>query len=263
MSSDIAEFQKCLKRAKYVALLTGAGVSAESGIPTFRGEGGLWRRYSAMDLASPTAWKRDPGLVWEFYNYRRTIVRDKKPNPAHFAIARLETRIQKQGRFHLITQNIDDLHFAAGSKEVTRLHGSLWQVRCVECGKIMENRDVPITPAFAGSGSPDPSAITKKFGGEDLPHCKCGGILRPNVVWFGESLDPRDLERAYEAAQSCDVFIVVGTSLQVYPAAGLVPVAKSAGATLALVDLEIPSHAPVDFFFQGKAGEVMSQLVDY
>lgn len=263
-SSDINGFKQWLRASRHLTILTGAGVSAESGIPTFRGVGGLWRTYKAQELSSPETWARDPGLVWEFYHFRRELMGSKAPNPAHVAIAQAERRLVAEGAyFHLLTQNIDDLHLAAGSERVTRLHGSLWQVRCVGCGQVTENRDVPITPAFAGSGAPDPSAQARRFQQKDLPHCAaCGGLLRPHVVWFGESLAEADLEAAREAVRSCATFLVVGTSAAVWPAAGFVHSARRRGAVVAEVNPE-PSevNAICDFFFQGKAGEVLPELL--
>lgn len=258
------EFQAKLRGARKVAVLTGAGVSAESGVPTFRGAGGMWRRWDATSLATPEAWSRDPGLVWEFYNYRRQVVRDCAPNPAHYALAELEARLRDAGRtFTLVTQNIDGLHEAAGSKAMVRLHGSLWQVRCLRCEKVIENRDVPITPAFEGSGSPDPEAHARRFTEAELPHCACSGVLRPHVVWFGEMLAERDLVGAADAIDHCDVLIVVGTSAVVYPAAGFVPLAKRQGAVVAEVNVEPSAVNEVcDYFFAGKAGEVLPGLLD-
>jgi len=263
-SSDRQAFQRYLARASRVTILSGAGVSAESGIPTFRGAGGLWRTYRATDLASPDAWARDPGLVWEFYNYRRVIMGDKAPNPGHHALATFEQRWRDAGRhMRIITQNIDGLHTHAGSTHVLRLHGSLWQVRDIDTGAVYDNSDVPITPAFEGSGSPDPNAETRTFSEADLPRSPTGGILRPHVVWFGEGLDPEILDAAAKETAQCDVFIVIGTSAVVYPAAGLVPLARQAGAVVAEVNLErTPATDVCDFFFEGKSGEVLPELLD-
>ncbi|WP_437677618.1 SIR2 family NAD-dependent protein deacylase [Sorangium sp. So ce131] len=257
-------FQSTLARSKKIAVLTGAGVSAESGIPTFRGAGGLWRRYEATSLASPEAWQRDPGLVWEFYNHRRERALGCSPNPAHRALVRLEDRFRDAGgAFTLITQNIDGLHERAGSRNVVRLHGSLWQVRCLSCARVTENREVPITPAFAGSGSPDPEAGDRRFTAAELPRCPCGGVLRPHVVWFGEPLDAGDIAAATAAVEGCDLLIVVGTSAVVYPAAGFVPMAKRQGARIAEVNVE-PSAVTglCDFVFTGSAGEILPSLLD-
>ncbi|WP_437623682.1 SIR2 family NAD-dependent protein deacylase [Sorangium sp. So ce1151] len=257
-------FQSTLRRSRKIAVLTGAGVSAESGIPTFRGAGGLWRRHDAKSLASPEAWQRDPGLVWEFYNHRRERALGCSPNPGHRALAQLEARWRDAGgAFTLITQNIDGLHEQAGSRDVVRLHGSLWQVRCLSCGSVTENRDVPIAPAFAGSGSPDPDTRARRFTAAELPHCGCGGVLRPHVVWFGEALQQRDLTAAAAGVDGCDLLLVVGTSAVVYPAAGFVPLAKRHGALIAEVNVE-PSAVTglCDFVFTGGAGEVLPLLLD-
>ncbi len=264
-SNDLEAFQRWLVKGRSLTILTGAGVSAESGIPTFRGAGGLWRTYSAPALSSPDTWARDPGLVWEFYHFRRELMGSKSPNPAHFAIADIESRLTAAGaHFHLLTQNIDDLHLAAGSKNVTRLHGSLWQVRCVGCGEVTENKNVPITPAFAGSGAPDPATQSRHFSREELPHCKtCQDLLRPHVVWFGEALDSGDLKAAREAVRACSTFLVIGTSAAVWPAAGFIYEARERGAVVAEVNPE-PSEANAicDFYFQGKAGEILPKLLD-
>ena len=263
-SQEIEGFRRALGAARRVVVLSGAGVSAESGVPTFRGAGGLWRRWSAADLATPQAWSRDPGLVWEFYDYRRQRMAEVRPNPAHVALAAFEARWTAAGReFTLVTQNVDGLHELAGSVAVTRLHGSIWHVRCVHCGQVTANRDVPITPAFAGAGSPDPATKARWFGPGDLPFCKCGGLLRPHVVWFGESLNAKDIGDATEAASRCDVFLAVGTSAVVYPAAGLIPMARGAGAAVCEVNPEpTPMTRDVTFHFAGPAGEVLPGLLD-
>ena len=264
MSSDVSAFQDVLTKARFVAVLTGAGISAESGIPTFRGAGGLWRNFEAQEVASPHAWERDPGLVWEFYNYRRTLMREKRPNAGHYALAELERKLYDAGRrFHLVTQNIDDLHLDAGTQHVTRLHGSIWQVRCTGCYEVYINRDVPITPAFEGTGDPE-EADPKKFEAADLPRCPiehCRGILRPNVVWFGEALDHNDLDEGARAAMECDLFLVIGTSAVVHPAAQLVPVAKNSGAAVAEINAETTQVSELcDYTFHGNAGEWLPKL---
>jgi len=158
-SSDLAAFRKLLASAKSVVVLTGAGVSAESGVPTFRGAGGFWRQYQAQDLATPGAFYRDPSLVWEFYHYRREVMLSKSPNPAHLAIAECAERLKGEGRrLRVITQNIDELHTTAGTKNLLELHGSLFRVRCIDCGEVTENKDSPICKALEGRGAPDPDA---------------------------------------------------------------------------------------------------------
>ena len=228
-----------LGRAKRIAVLTGAGISAESGVPTFRGEGGLWESHRPEELATPQAFERDPGLVWRWYHWRRGLIADCPPNPAHKALLELE---QRGGNFTLITQNVDGLHRLAGSRRILELHGNLWWVRCTECGALYEERNLELaTP----------------------PQCReCGGLLRPHVVWFGESLDPDILEAAWTAAAKCQVMLVVGTSAVVQPAAGLASVAKQAGAFVIEVNLaRTPNSAEVDVSLRGKAGEILPELL--
>ena len=230
--------QERLLQARSVAVLTGAGVSAESGVPTFRGVDGLWRQYRAEDLATPEAFHRDPKLVWEWYDWRRQLIAKCQPNLAHYAIAFLERQAQK---FLLITQNVDGLHRLAGSIRMVELHGNLWRVRCLQEGKIMEKLDVPLQ-AFP-------------------PRCECGELLRPDVVWFGEALSSDALHQAFEAAESCDVFLVVGTSAVVQPAASLPMVARNKGAYVVEVNLEpTPVTAFAHEAHHGNAGEILPHL---
>ncbi len=202
-----------LRSARSVVVLTGAGVSAESGVPTFRGAGGLWRTYQATSLATPEAFARDPKLVWEFYNYRREVLAPLEPNPGHYAIAAMEARVPE---FTLVTQNIDNLHRIAGAKNLVELHGNIWRVRCTNSvcehsANAQENRDVPVSPL--------------------PPRCDaCDGLLRPHIVWFGEMLDPDVIRSALKATQACDFFIVAGTSAAVQPAAGMPLLARQEGA---------------------------------
>ena len=228
-----------LRQARSIAVLTGAGVSAESGVPTFRGAGGLWRRHRAESLATPEAFARDPKLVWEWYDWRRGVLADVKPNPGHFALAELEKR---SPNFTLITQNVDGLHELAGSCNVLRVHGSIWALRCLNCGREEENRQSPL--------------------GELPPHCACGGMLRPAVVWFGESL-PQDVWKQAEAtARACDLLLVIGTSAVVYPAAGLSQLAKSSGARVVEINIaETALSREIDEFLLGPSGEVLPQLI--
>ncbi|MBU1452034.1 MAG: NAD-dependent deacylase [Proteobacteria bacterium] len=229
-----------LALAGKVAVLTGAGISAESGVPTFRGPGGLWENHRPEDLATPQAFARDPELVWRWYNWRRGLIAGCAPNPAHLALAALEQRV---GDFTLLTQNVDGLHRLAGSRNLLEVHGNLWMVRCTVCGALYEER---------GLGLPA------------RPACRqCGGLLRPHVVWFGESLDSAILDRAWRAAAGCQAMLVVGTSAVVQPAAGLASVAKQAGAFVIEVNLEpTPNSREVDVSLMGKAGEILPQLVD-
>lgn len=194
-------------KALRVAVLTGAGISAESGVPTFRGEKGLWRQYRPEELATPQAFARNPKLVWEWYDWRRRLIARCEPNAAHRTLAEMEEFFP---HFTLITQNVDGLHQAAGSKRVLELHGNIWWVRCTAEGIVSENREVPLR--------------------EIPPRCKCGALLRPEVVWFGEPLPAHVLEAAYRASQRCDVMLVIGTSAVVQPAASLPIVALQKGA---------------------------------
>jgi NAD-dependent deacetylase len=181
-------------RPRRVVVLTGAGVSADSGIPTFRGPGGMWRNFRPEDLATPEAFRRDPATLWEWYEWRRGLVREASPNAAHRALARLSGAV-------IVTQNVDGLHTRAGSRDVVELHGSILRARCVREGTTTE-RDEPF------------DALP--------PHCECGALLRPDVVWFGEMLPEDAVGRAAVAVQGADLLLVIGTSGVVYPAAGFV-----------------------------------------
>ncbi len=233
------ELVKALTEAQRVAVLTGAGVSAESGVPTFRGKEGLWRKYSPQELATPQAFARDPKLVWEWYDWRRGLIAPLEPNPAHRFIARLEKEVP---HFLLITQNIDGLHQKAGSQKLVELHGNIWKVRCTREGTVTEDRRVPLP--------------------EIPPKCdSCGALLRPHVVWFGESLPVDALEEAMDAAENCDLFLVVGTSGVVYPAASLPQVARSHGALVVEINPEETPITPLAIWsLRGKAGEISRLL---
>lgn len=233
------ELRTLLKNARSVAALTGAGVSAESGVPTFRGNNGLWKQYRAEDLATPEAFARDPKLVWEWYDWRRGLIARARPNAGHYALAALE---QRTPNFALITQNVDDLHDDAGSSKVLKVHGSIWVVRCTGCGKERVDRSTPLR--------------------EIPPKCGCGALLRPGVVWFGEAL-PNDVWRqAEQAAESAEVFLVIGTSALVYPAAGLSAIAKRAGAKVVEINIaETPLSHRIETFLQGSSAELLPQLM--
>jgi NAD-dependent deacetylase len=235
--SQLKEF---IKTTSKVVVLTGAGVSAESGMPTFRGEDGWWRNYRAEELATPYAFARDPKLVWEWYDMRRKIIHDCKPNPAHETIAKMDGYFDD---FLLITQNVDGLHQRAGSssEHTLELHGNLWRVRCMEEGKTFDFMEVPLKSI--------------------PPICDCGALIRPDVVWFGESLPMGALEDSFNAAQACDVLFVIGTSGIVQPAASIPIVAKQNGAFLIEVNLEqTPYTELADHSFLGKAGEILPEL---
>jgi NAD-dependent deacetylase len=233
------EIINALRKARSVVVLTGAGVSAESGVPTFRGQEGLWRNYNPQELATPEAFNKDPTLVWEWYDWRRGLIAPLEPNPAHLAIAELEERSPS---FLLITQNIDGLHKKGGSKQMLELHGNIWNVRCVAEGNVTENHDVPLQNI--------------------PPMCSCGAMLRPHIVWFGESLDPHILHQSLQAIEACDFLIVAGTSAVVQPSASFPIMARERGATVLEVNMEpTPISSVVNSSLFGKAGELLPQLV--
>ena len=237
--SDLGLLKEKVAAAAAITVLTGAGISADSGVPTFRGADGLWRTYRAEDLATPDAFARDPRLVWEWYNWRRELIATKRPNPAHYAVAELERRHEQ---FWLITQNVDGLHRAAGSRKLSEIHGNIWQVRCTDCGSVEDNHDVPIALP---------------------PTCRqCRGLLRPHIVWFGESLSADDLSRCAAALRTCEVLLVIGTSGLVYPAAGFASVAKEAGAFVVEINLDAtPQSDLVDLALQGRAKDLVPLLL--
>lgn len=236
--NKIEKIRNKLKSSKKVVVLTGAGVSAESGVPTFRGKDGLWKNFRAEELATSEAFQRNPHIVWEWYDWRRQILSSIQPNPAHLVIAELEKKFKD---FTLITQNVDGLHTLAGSKNILELHGNIWRVRCTSCGNIEINKDVPI---------------------KILPLCRCGGLLRPDIVWFGEMLPEDVLNKAFNAAESCDFMLVAGTSGIVQPAASLAMIAKRNNAFVVEVNLEETQLSPdVDATLLGKAGEILPEFV--
>jgi len=230
-----------LAAARSVTVLTGAGISADSGVPTFRGPAGLWRTHRAEELATPEAFARNPRLVWEWYDWRRGLIAAARPNPGHDALAALERR---RDRFTLITQNVDGLHTEAGSRRLLELHGNIWHLRCTVCGDVSTDRRVPLP-------------LTPR-----LPSCvHCSGLLRPHIVWFGESLDPAVMQAAVEAAMSCEVFLVVGTSGVVQPAASLASMAREAGAWVMELNPERSATAEVHCRLAGRAAEILPRLI--
>ena len=230
---------EALRAARHVCVLTGAGVSAESGVPTFRdAQEGLWARYRPEDLATPEAFLADPALVWRWYRWRRDIVSGVNPNPGHYALTRLADLVP---HLTLITQNVDNLHQRAGSEGVIEFHGNIFDDRCFEEGTRHEADNSVNVPTC-----PD-----------------CGSPLRPGVVWFGEAIPEEALARSWSAAADCDVFLSVGTSSMVYPAAGLADVAGKHGALRVEVNPNPTQHAPsFDFAFAGKSGVILPELVE-
>ena len=231
-----------LAQAQRVAVLTGAGVSAESGIPTFRDPGGIWEKFRPEDLASVDAFIKNPQLVQAWYAHRRKIVQEVQPNPAHYALAELEQLIPD---FTLITQNVDRLHQRAGSKHVIELHGNILRNYCIECGRKATEEEL--------------SGVEE---GLPLRCTVCGELIRPDVVWFGEMLPPEALAAARTAAEQAQVFLSIGTSGVVYPAAELPVLAKEHGAYVVEINLQPSALAPyMDEVITGKAGEILPQLV--
>src|SRR5690242_13266664 len=237
------ELRMMFDASRRVAVLTGAGISAESGVPTFRGGGGseiwTWRGRHVTELSSAELMRTDPKLVWEWFDYRRGMLTSVQPNAGHDALARWEPRFEE---FTLITQNIDDLHRAAGSLNLLELHGNIWRARCLRCASTFEARETPL---------------------EDVPHCLvCGAAARPDVVLFGETLPEGVFERAEQAAEHADLFFVIGTSAVVYPAAGLPIAAKQAGGRVIEVNPELTDISFLaDYTLLGKAGEILPQFL--
>jgi len=232
-----------LRSARSVAVLTGAGISAESGVPTFRAADGLWEGHRIEDVATPEGFRRDPGLVWRFYNARRANVATVQPNPGHFALAAMEWQFES---FAIATQNVDGLHVQAGSNRVLELHGSLYRTRCLGCSRIEDRGLEPLG---------------------EVPRCPhCGERLRPDIVWFHEMLPQATWNAATMAAADCDVFLVVGTSAVVFPAAGLIGLAKNdrtPGAAIIECNLaETAASELADVGLYGPSGVLLPRLLE-
>ncbi len=228
-----------LKEAEKIVFFTGAGISAESGIPTFRGEDGIWNKLSPEELANFNAFMRNPKLVWEWYQYRKNIIHNSKPNAGHYAMVEFEKYFPS---VTVITQNVDNLHKRAGSKIVYELHGNIERNFCIKCKKRYD---------------------TELEFLDGIPKCDCGGMIRPDVVWFGEYLPADQLKNSELATISSDVFFVVGTSAVVYPAAGLVYTARQYGSFIVEVNTETTEVSKIcDVNFQGKAGEILPRILD-
>ncbi|MCS7281548.1 MAG: NAD-dependent deacylase [Desulfobacterota bacterium] len=236
----IEEAIKILKNTTSLLVITGAGVSSESGIPTFRGKDGLWENFRAEDLATPWAFQRDPETVWRWYDWRRGIIHKAEPNKGHLAIKELEDMYE---RFFLITQNVDGLHGRTGVKKMIEIHGNLWRVRCTKERKVSTLLDVPLR--------------------QIPPRCDCGAILRPDVVWFGESIPEDLMMKAYSLLEASDTLIVAGTSGVVYPVASFPTYAKSKGTKVIEINIEkTPISAIADVSIMGKTGEVLPEIVE-
>jgi len=239
MEEKILEAKRIIDDASNIAVLSGAGISAESGIPTFRGEDGLWKNFRPEDLATPDAFSKDPKLVWEWYEWRRKLIKDSKPNPGHYALADFEQQVSD---YTLITQNIDGLHQLAGSRNIVEMHGNLWQIRCTRCGNIEQNFEVPFK--------------------ELPPLCKnCNSLGRPNIVWFGEVIPMPIIDKSLMAIENCQVMLIIGTSGVVEPAASMGLIAKQTGKTIIEINLEpTPNSNFYDLSINGKSGEILPQI---
>lgn len=238
MKDELIEVRKRLFNAQSLTVLSGAGISAESGIPTFRGKEGLWNKHRAEDLARPEAFQRDPELVWAWYQWRRVLIATKNPNAAHEALVALE---KKATSFSLITQNVDGLHTKAGSRLVIELHGNIWKMSCTVCGRKTEDHAESLPP---------------------LPCCEtCQGLLRPDIVWFGEDLDPDNLNRSLEACRNADVMLIIGTSGVVQPAASFASIAKEAGAFVVEINPQPVLFHLADLVFSEKAAVLLPQVM--
>ena len=233
------EFIKIIKEAGSLVFFTGAGISAESGIPTFRGKDGIWNKLRPEELANFNAFMQNPDMVWEWYSHRKKIVHDSQPNEGHLTIARMQKYFDN---VTVVTQNIDNLHRRAGSKDIFELHGNIERNFCVNC-KEFYNEELDFS--------------------EGVPKCKCGGLIRPDVVWFGEML-PEDQFRGGESVSvNSDIFFVVGTSAVVYPAAGLVYAAKQGGAVIVEINIEQTEVSSIaDYSFFGKSGKILPEILN-
>lgn len=234
-----------LKNAYRIVALTGAGISAESGIPTFRGEEGLWKKLSPQELASFEAFIKNTAMVSEWYQHRREIIHHTQPNNGHYTLKELQ---EIAPQFDLITQNVDGLHQRAGSTDVIELHGNIMENYCINCNQRY---------------SQDEFEELYRHNPNHVPHCYCGGLIRPNVVWFGEALPEESIEKAYRVSQEADVFLSIGTSAQVSPASNLPRIAKQHNSYIIEVNTTRTAISDlVDLHLEGPAGEILPLLLD-
>lgn len=239
MNTTLLDYKtkQIIQNANSIVFFTGAGISAESGIPTFRGKDGIWNKLKPEELANFNAFLKNPKLVWEWYQHRKEIIHNCQPNPAHKIIAEIQNKFE---RVSVVTQNIDNLHRRAGSKIVYELHGNIERNYCIDCNKQYGD-NVPLK--------------------DGLPKCECGGLVRPDVVWFGEYLPQEVFKASEKEAEKCDVFFIVGTTGIVYPAASIIYIAKNSGAYLIEVNTNATDVSPsADKSFFGKAGEMLPQI---
>lgn len=237
---SLIQARKWLRDAEYVVVLTGAGMSAESGIPTFRGPDGIWKQFRAEELATPQAFASRPHLVWEWYNWRRELIAAAEPHAGHYALAHIQRHTPQ---FTLVTQNVDGLDERAGIRNIVRLHGDIWQTVCTRCGERRQNREVPLSTM--------------------PPHCSChpDALLRPGVVWFGEALPSAEWDLAVQAVQQADLLLVVGTSAVVYPASSLITLGIRHGAhTIEINPQSTPLSNEMHFRLAGAASAILPSL---
>ena len=234
-----SEFIKTLKSSNKILVFTGAGMSAESGIATFRGKDGLWNKLKPEELANFNAFMKNPDMVWEWYQYRRKIIENTDPNPGHYAIAEME----KYYEINVVTQNVDNLHARAGSTNIDELHGSIMRNFCMNCGTFYNDLKVELE--------------------KHVPKCeKCGGLIRPDVVWFGENLRGNAFPNGERKAKECDICFVIGTTAIVYPAAYIPMTAKQYGAYLVEINIESTDLSyQADYSIFGKAGEILPEIL--
>ncbi len=239
LEAKIERAARILANTGALLVFTGAGVSAESGFPTFRGKDGLWNQYEIQKMATPEGFTHDPRAVWEWYSWRRGLVLKGKPNPGHYAIARLERLFDD---FLVATQNVDNLHRIAGNTKIAELHGNIFAEKCTRCGFKRWSEEIYTEP----------------------PRCpECGALLRPDVVWFGEMLDPRVVEQVWTFAEHADTILVVGTSVVVYPAAQLPDIVRSHGGRIIEVNLDpTPISHLAEVSIRGKSGEILPKIVE-
>lgn len=235
LEQKIEQSAQILVNSRFAVALSGAGMSAESGIPTFRGNEGLWKEFSAKELATPEAFLKNSKLVWQWYNMRKEKISKAKPNAGHYALAKIQEIIP----LHLITQNVDNLHNDAGSKNTIEIHGNIFLARCLQCGHVSElksyDNDEPLCPVcFEGK-------------------------LRPHIVWFGEQLDQKNLQRVFTWLDSCDTMLVIGTSSQVYPAAGFASDVQANGGTV--IEINPQPAAQAHITLNGTSGEILPPLL--
>ena len=241
-NENIDDARHVVEKAERITVLTGAGISAESGVPTFRGDQGLWNDIRPEDIATPQAFLKDPEFVWKWYDMRRQTIHNAQPNPGHYALSELE---KKKSSFTLITQNIDGLHSKAGSTNIIELHGNIWQMRCTKCSYIFHDYKVPLDVI-------PPTCI------------KCNEMTRPNVVWFGEIIPMSAIDKCILAIESCEVMIIVGTSGIVEPAASMGMMANRLGKIVIEINTGVtPGTGLYDYSINGKSGEILPMFYKY